>query len=211
MTPVVVVELPGLLYYAVMKRPPPEPPKNAPAGTVRFGGPIPWFSMSIGIHADDLIPDEVTSLLGTAPTRVQQKGKPWVTPNGKHVREGKFGQWSLELKPDQTDEWDVAEAAKILLGRVPADPAIWRVLSSRASVRLFVGVRLESFNQGLSVDPTLLRLLADREMLLDLDIYAGDGASAPFDIGKSQTAKEEPRRKANLRLVGDDTPSKKSS
>lgn len=195
----------------MVKRPPPKPPENAPAGTTWFGGPIPWFSISIEIHSDDLVPDEVTSLLGVEPTQVQQKGKPWVTPNGKHVRVGKFGRWSLELKPNETDEWDVAEAAKILLSRVPADSAKWRALSSRARVRLSVGVSLGSFNQGLSVDPALLRLLADREMQLDLDIYAGDGEDAAADVGESRTAKKKPQRQANLRLIGDDPPPKKSS
>jgi hypothetical protein len=195
----------------VVKRPPPKPPGNAPAGTVWFGGPIPWFSISIEIHADDLVPEEVTSLLGAKPTQVQQKGKPWVTPNGKHVRVGKFGRWSLELKPDETDEWDVAEAAKILLSRVPADPAKWRALSSRARVRLSVAVSLESFNQGLSVDPALLRLLADREMQLDLAIYAGDDEDAGTAVGETRTAKNKPQRQANLRLIGNDPPPKKSS
>jgi uncharacterized protein DUF4279 len=194
-----------------VKRLPPKPPRDAPAGTVWFGGPIPWFSMSIEIHADDLVPDEVTSLLGAAPTQVQQKGKPWVTPNGKHVRMGKFGRWSLELKPNETDEWDVAEAARILLSRVPADPGVWRALSSRAKIRLSVGVGLESFNQGLSIDPALLRLLADREMQLDLAIYVGDGEDSAADVGASQAADEKLRRKPNLRLIGDDPPPKKSS
>jgi uncharacterized protein DUF4279 len=195
-----------------MKRPPPKPPRNAPAGTVWFGGPIPWFSMSIQIHADDLVPDEVTSLLGVAPTQIQEKGKPRVTPNGKHVRVGQFGRWSLELKPDETDEWDATEAAKILLSRVPADPTIWRSISSRARVRLSIGVSLESFNQGLSVDPALLRLLADREMQLDLEIYAGDGEDTPAaDVGESRRQRGQTRRQKNLRLIGDDPPPKKSS
>jgi Domain of unknown function (DUF4279) len=177
---------------AVMKRPPPQPPRGAPAGTSWTGGPIPWFSMSIEIHADSLVPGEVTSLLGVAPTQVQEKGKPLVAPNGKHMRPGKFGRWSLELERSGTDEWDVAEAAKILLGRVPAEPAVWRALSSRAKIRLSVAVSLESFNQGISIDPALLRRLADREIQLDVNIYSGD---------QDETQNKKGLGKPDLRLV----------
>src|SRR5881392_2525105 len=91
------------------------------------------------------------------------------------------------------------------------DPGVWRALSSRAKVRLSVGVSLESFNQGLSIDPAFLRLLADREMRLDLDIYAGDGEDSAADVGPPQAADEKLRRKPSLRLIGDDPPPKKSS
>jgi len=181
-----------------MRKQPPGPPHDAPAGTIWFGGSIPWFSMSIEIHADDLVPDEVTSLLGVAPTRVQEKGKPWVTPNGKNVRMGKFGRWSLELEPSAAEENDVPEAAKLLLSRVSDDPAIWKALASYVKIRLSVAVSLESFNQGIWMDPALLRCLADREMQLDIDIYAGDGDEAAY---------QKPSGKPDLRLV----PQKKSS
>lgn len=68
----------------------------------------------------------------------------------------------------------MAEATKLLISKIPADPAVWKSISSRARIRLSVGVSLETFNQGLSIDPILLRLLADRQIRLDIDIYAGD-------------------------------------
>jgi hypothetical protein len=157
-----------------MKKPRPQPPKDVPAGTVWFGGPISWFSIAIEITGDDLKPDEITSLLGVAPTQQQERGKLISRPDGSRSRIATFGRWSLQLRADETDEWDVTEAAKLLLGEVPAGPTSWKSISSRARVRLSIGVSLEAFNQGLSVDLALQRLLVDREMQLDIDVYAGD-------------------------------------
>jgi hypothetical protein len=171
------------LYDADMKTPPFVPPQNAPADTVWIGGPIPWFSMSIEITADDLVPDEVTALLGVTPTQTQQKGKPWTTADGKKERIGKFGRWSLRLDPAEANELEVAESAVTLLNRVPADIAVWEALSCRATIRLSVGLGLESLHQGLSIDPGLLRRLADRRMALDLAIYAFDDMGVPAQPG----------------------------
>ena len=168
-----------------MKKPRPQPPDDAPAGTTWFGGPIPWFSIAIEITGEDLKPDEITSLLGVSPTQQQEKGKLVSSPNGRRSRMGRFGRWSLRLQHSETDEWDMAEASKLLIGKIPADHAAWKSISSRARVRLSVGLSLETFNQGLSIDPILLRLLADREMQLDIDIYAGDDLQP---VGKSETA-----------------------
>jgi hypothetical protein len=73
---------------------------------------------------------------------------------------------------------------------------MWRGLSSWARIRLSVAVTLESFNQGISIDPVLVRQLADREMQLDIDFYAGD---------ENETERHGPRG-PKLRLV----PRKKS-
>jgi hypothetical protein len=44
----------------LMKRAMPLPPSNAPKDTNWVGGPIPWFSISLSISAEDLDPDEIT-------------------------------------------------------------------------------------------------------------------------------------------------------
>jgi hypothetical protein len=43
---------------------------------ITIGGPIPWFSVSLTIHADDLDPDEITRVLGVQPDQTQRKGVP---------------------------------------------------------------------------------------------------------------------------------------
>ena len=157
-----------------MKKPKPTPPRGAPDGTVWFGGPMPWFAIGIEITAEDLNPDEITSLLGVRPTTQHKRGEPVFNKDHTRKRLPKFGRWSLGLESSETDEWDTNEAVKQLIARFPTDPTVWGAISERAKIRLTLALFLENFNQGFSIDPDVLRWLADRNVALDIDIYEGD-------------------------------------
>lgn len=152
-----------------MKQPRPQPPKDAPEGTVWFGGPIGWFSISLIVRADDLVPDEVTRLLLVAPTRTGAKGVPLVQRAGAFVPS--FGSWEVQLTPQETDEWDVSEAVRLLISRFPDDSSVWKQLRASARIRLSIGLHLETTNQGFSLPPDILRFAADRHIDIDFDIY----------------------------------------
>jgi hypothetical protein len=154
-----------------MKRPPPQIPKDAPAGTFWFGGPIGWFSISLRITADDLNPNFVTDLFGVVPDLAQTKNEPLLWPDGTVKRIPKFGAWKIELTPQQTDEWDIEEVARLLLARLPTEIKIWRSIPTLAKVRLSFGISLESLNQGFSLNPDFCRYVADRKIGLDFDVY----------------------------------------
>jgi hypothetical protein len=163
-----------VVYAGSMNNPKSHPPKGAPAGTVWFGGPIPCFSVRIEITADDLKPNEITSLLGVAPTTTWEKGTTLLNRDGTVRRTTKSGRWSLSLQPAETDEWEANEALSLIIGRFGVDEAIWREIASSAEVRLGLALFLETANQGVSLDPASLRWLADRNIRLDFDIYAAD-------------------------------------
>jgi len=152
-----------------MKRPFPQPPKDVPPGTKSFGGPISWFSISLVIRADDLIPDDVTRLLLVEPTRSQIKGSPVSARPGAPV--AKFGSWIVSLTPAETDEWDVTEAARLLIGRFSQEPTVWKRLPAGAKICLSFGLGLETRNQGFSLPADILQFAADRDIDLDFDIY----------------------------------------
>jgi Domain of unknown function (DUF4279) len=153
-----------------MKRPAPKPPKDAPAGTIWFGGPISWFSISLTIRADDLIPEDVTHLLAVQPTHSQIRGLPRSSRTGAPI--AKFGSWAVSLTSAETDEWDVTEAARLLISRFSQGPAVWKLLPAGAKVRLRFGLRLETTNQGFSLPADILQFAADRHIDLDFDIYS---------------------------------------
>ena len=46
-----------------MKAPKPAIPEFAPPGIVWFGGPIEWFSITLRILSEDLVPDDLTARL----------------------------------------------------------------------------------------------------------------------------------------------------
>jgi hypothetical protein len=134
--------------------------------TISFGGPIPWFSITLSITADNLDPAEVTRLLGLEPDEARQRGVPDV-----RGRVPRLGAWIIRLRSDQTPEWDVGLAINSLLDRIPASAA-WDQALSHADARVFVGLRLDAFNRGLRLPVHLMKRLINLDLCLDLDIYA---------------------------------------
>jgi hypothetical protein len=152
-----------------MRKPYPSPPVDAPPDTVWSGGPVPWFSISLSITADDLDPDEVTRLLGVDADEARRRGVR--DPRG---RMPPVGAWVLRLRRDQTSEWDVAVAISMVLDRIPASAEAWNLARAHANARVLVGLHLDAFNRGLELSTDLMRRLADLGLRLDLDIYADE-------------------------------------
>jgi hypothetical protein len=161
-----------------MKRPKKTPPSNAPEGTIWFGGPIEWFSVALDIRTEALTVEQISELLDCAPTTSQRKGEPLLRADGSVKRIPKFSSWRLKLSPSETDEWDVCEAAKLLLGRVSSDLKVWQDISSVGKVRLSFGLSIDTSNRGFSLDPELIRALSDRGIKADFDIYTDNQAPA---------------------------------
>jgi hypothetical protein len=166
----------GSELVAIMKQPLPKPPEDAPPGTMWFGGPISWFSVSLTIRADNLVPDDVTRLLLVKPTHSQVKGSPLSTRTGAAI--AKFGSWTAKLVSTETDEWDVTEAVRTLIARFPQAPAVWKLLPAGVQIRLSFGLHLETRNQGFSIPADILQFAADRNIDLDFDIYSERTATA---------------------------------
>jgi hypothetical protein len=152
-----------------MKQPRPQPPNDPPEGTLWFGGPIRWFSISLIIRADDLVPEDITRLLLVEPTRTQAKGLPISERAGASI--AKFGSWAVSLTPQETDEWDVSEAIRLLFNRFTRAPDAWKLLPAGVEVRLSIGLHLETANRGFSLSSDVLHLIADRNIDIGFDIY----------------------------------------
>jgi hypothetical protein len=157
-----------------LKKPKPQPPKGAPDGTIWVGGPMPWFAMGIEITADDLDPDQITAHLGVRPTVQHRRGEVVLGKDGTPRPPRKFGRWAVRIESTESDEWDANEAAKLLIAKFAASPSDWCGISERATLRLKLALFFENFNQGFSLEPAVMRWLADRNVTLDIDIYEGD-------------------------------------
>ena len=157
-----------------MKSPPPQPPQDAPLGTIWFGGPISWFKVSFSVSAKDLDPVPLTSLFGIEPDFAHGRGVELLHEDGSVKRVTKFGIWSISIKPNNTDEWDIEEVAWGLLLRLPEDVKIWHGLPNNLDIRLSFALTLQSFNQGFSIEPKLAKYVAERNITMDFDIYRED-------------------------------------
>jgi hypothetical protein len=183
--------------YLLMRRPkPPKRPVISDDGALAIGGNITWFSIALIINSPSLDPDAVTALLGVQPTNIQRRGIPNVTPSGRTQRRvPEFGQWVLHLTPDDTDEWDVGEAVKILTERLPADLEIWRRLPTDAEAQLRFGLDIETFNQVFVLSPETARFAAERGVTLGFDIYASATGlpGSPVEIASAFFANMKPK------------------
>ena len=128
---------------------------------------------SLRIAGDDLVPEEITALLGTSPTHAQFKGQEIPIKSSNRTRTALFGQWRLHANETQPEDLDgqVAE----LLGKLTRDLSVWQGLSSRFNIDLFCGWFMGGDNEGVTVEPSTLQALGERGISLALDIYGPDG------------------------------------
>lgn len=123
---------------------------------------------SLRISGEDLIPSEVTRLLGSEPTHAREKGDN-ISRNPAIVNPSKFGQWRLHASETEPEDFD-GQVAEVL-GKLTNDFAIWKGLASRFNVDLFCGWYMAEWNEGVTISPKTLRALGERSIELGLDIY----------------------------------------
>jgi hypothetical protein len=158
-----------------MKAPKPAIPRCAPEGTIWYGGPIAWFVLRLAILSKDLVPSEVTRLMGCEPDDASEAGKPLYCGSTKRT---KLGQWSLELRPEDTDEWDCGNAMMELLQRLPSDIGLWKKLTRRYKVDVTFALLMTSSNKGFVLSPQVLKYLGDRGVTAGFDVYYEEPAAA---------------------------------
>jgi hypothetical protein len=129
------------------------------------GGLVDETRVTIGIHGDDLDPDEVTALLRCPPSHSHRRGE--LRP--RDLAPWPRGAWLLSVE-------DKAPAAPdhllaVLLDRLPADPPLWAMLRARFDVRLGFGLFQGAWNRGFDLSPEVLKRVVDVGLGLDFDIY----------------------------------------
>lgn len=131
------------------------------------GGPIDRCSASLRVFGENLNPDDVTAMLGVAPTSACRKGD--VTRRKVTTRAEPRGKWLLgiEHRTGTTLEAVINE----LLDRMTDDLGVWADLTTRFQADLFCGLHMEQWNRGLDFSPHTLKRIADRSLRLGLDIY----------------------------------------
>jgi hypothetical protein len=125
--------------------------------------------VSLRIYGDDLVPDEITRLLGVSPTHAVIKGEKIIGRKTGDVRFAKSGMWRL-CASDREPE-DIDGQIREILSQVPADLAAWQSITKKYRVNLFCGLFMAESNDGLSIAPQSLVALGERGIELWFDIY----------------------------------------
>lgn len=130
---------------------------------------------SLRVTGDDLVPADVSSLLGSPPTRGWAKGDT-LTSHGV-TRVARFGMWTLQAP--ETEPADIDAQVAEILSRLTTDESAWAELRSMYDVNLFCGWFMTYGNEGVSITADTMLALGARGILLDIDLYGGDGDLAP--------------------------------
>lgn len=131
-------------------------------------GTLASSEASVGFYGDDLDPTEITHKLACEPTVGVAKGGTWTTSMGAE-KIARTGSWRLEA--ERRAPADLDAQIDHLLSAMSDDLVAWKSLAGRFRGRVFCGLFLASFNDGLTLRPETLLMIGQRGLVLDLDIY----------------------------------------
>lgn len=131
-------------------------------------------STALRILGEELEPDEISRLMQCQPDVAYKRGDTLTTSTGSE-RVASFGLWSISVK-DRIPADLEAQVRELI--RPEVDLSTWLEISARFRVGVFCGLFLSGGNEGLSLSAATLKLLSDREIGLDFDIYPLPSASA---------------------------------
>lgn len=132
-------------------------------------GAFEYSQATLRIFGDDLIPDELSSLLGAKPTKSHKQGEKQVGKTSNKVRIAKTGCWFLQAEKSKPENLE-AQIAEIL-SQLTSDLVVWERLSQSYKVDLFCGLFMGHWNDGLSIFPSTMLALGQRKIALSLDVY----------------------------------------
>ena len=124
---------------------------------------------SLRVLGDSLEPDEVSALLGRAPTRSARKGDKVA---GSQDAIEPTGAWILDSALSERAE--IEEHVEALLASVSNDMDEWSSLTDRFSASILCAAFLDQYNEGFELSPRLSQALGERGLVIAFDIYSGD-------------------------------------
>jgi hypothetical protein len=148
----------------------PLPPKLTdidPSLLTTVGGAVDRVCVSLRFSGDALVPEELTRLLGCEPTKARRKGD--IIPDKRYHRVAHTGAWLL--KGNKPETVDLNEQVLALLASVTDDLEIWRRLTTEFSADVFCGLFLDEGNRGFDLLPEVTRMLGERGITIDFDVY----------------------------------------
>ena len=125
---------------------------------------------TLRVCGDDLVPEEITRLLGCPPSSSFAKGDVVRGKNTGREYVKRSGLWRIEANEREPEDLD-AQVSE-LLSRVTQDLSVWADLARRFEIDLFCGLFMQTSNEGTDVSSSTLRALGERGIMLALDVYA---------------------------------------
>ena len=101
---------------------------------------------TLRLFGDDLLPEDISQMLGARPTAAHRKGERVFGKVTGSVRIAETGSWRLsaERREPENLESQIFE----ILGRLSSDVAVWREIGSRYKLDLFCGISWQEAMMG---------------------------------------------------------------
>jgi hypothetical protein len=130
------------------------------------GGEVDGCQLMLRFFGDNLDPGPITELLNVEPTIAYRKGDP---RRGKPSVRERTGLWLLDCgRAEDTADNQI----RLLLARLPHDTAVWSSLSQQYSAGIKVHLYLARWCRETILSAETIRLLAQRGLKLNIDIYS---------------------------------------
>lgn len=126
--------------------------------------------VSLRIFGDDLDPKTITAILGREPTRSRTRGD---QIGGRNPRLAKFGSWILSSK--SAGPTDFGGQVRDILESLNACPSTWATLNQNYRCDMFCGLFMREWNEGFTLEPVVLAMMAERGLKIGFDVYGYDG------------------------------------
>lgn len=124
---------------------------------------------ALRLFGDDLVPEELSRLLGHCPTKGWVKGAEHMSSSGTVIVR-KTGAWILEA--EATDSADIDGQVSRLLACVDVSLDVWASLTAGFEIDLLCGWFMHESNEGIAISPKTMRMLGERNIGVSVDIYA---------------------------------------
>lgn len=131
-------------------------------------GSFEHSEVSLRFGGETADPDEITRLLGASPTLSYRKGDTIQRHGGEGILVRSRGLWCLSAA--RREPADVDAQILEILDQVTPDLAVWASLK-QYDPDFFVGLFMESGNDGIALSPEVLLAMGQRGVTLDLDVY----------------------------------------
>jgi hypothetical protein len=128
--------------------------------------------LSLRIFGDSLDPDVVSNQLGKQPTFSSRKGEIARRHEGACEYIAKSNSWLLNAEHRSPGDLD-GQITEIFNG-LTDDLSVWNSLCSQFEVDLFCGLFMKEGNEGIGLSARSMRLIGERGVSLNFDIYGPD-------------------------------------
>jgi len=129
-------------------------------------GRVDKTKASLLIFGENLIPEHISELVKCEPTISRRKGES--IKSGQYETVFQEGCWIIEGGPENVD---LEDQIICLLNRVTDDLEVWNTMANQYRINISCGLFLYDLNRGFRLSHNLQKMLSDRKLEIQFDIY----------------------------------------